>query len=539
MTAYSVVMVDMGGRPYTELVRAKVDHVTWDLNSWGEAVYSIPVRDPQAPDAALLLQREVQIWRDGVLIFWGIPVAYSADPQKATFTAFGLLYYFARRYFGPVYSNTMPAAVVNGTFEASPVDTGWSRSSPAPTVAPSTALHYSGSQAVQLTGGGGPVDALHMYYLYQQPSMPAASRSQPLTVTLSAWCYPQGITTYAFQNRGIEIEGLGSPLPQAWALLDANVADRQWTRLETTLVIPRAVAPAVTIALFAPTTGSVIYDGVRLTYAQKTGAVAGEDWVDDYLRRVFNYGAGNSGGGSTGPGGSPTSQDQWWGATVLKSSLGMNFNPNPLAAGGVPVDTFWDHENNGLIYDAMAEVYKRDKADFEITWNAAGTTRGLTSYIPRKGSIKPALALELGRNITAFTYDVDGRLTANDVRVVGRNSGNTKEVGQAGGPAPTTLGGVQFEDVISPAQEVDGQGLIDTAVSSERQRHNPVVVPTVTVKAAGLLDATNVGGPLTTGDIVPVTMSYGIVTENSQRRVVKMTLHPATETVDIVFNAVA
>jgi hypothetical protein len=532
---YRVIMVNPTGGSPTELVRAQVLNVTWELNAPGEASYTMPMLDPQAADSALLLEREVQIWRNGVLIWWGIPVAYRATLASVTFTAYGLLYYFQRRYFGPVYSNTMIPLLENGTFEAATVNTGWASSVPAPTIAASTLHKYAGTKSIKLTGGG---SASTLYYIYQFVTEPTPARSRPVVWTLSAWCYPE-VTTYGSEDRGIEIQDF-IPVPpnQQWALLNPKVPQNRWSRLETSLEVQANSVGQLTIALFAPAVGSVYYDQVRLTYEQKTGAIEGEDWVDDYLRRVFNYGAGNSGGGSTGPGGTVGSQNSWWGATVLKSPLNMTFFPSLFSSGSVPADTFWSHEDRGNIYQAMLEVPKRDKADFEVTWNAAGTARGLTPYVPRKGSIKKALALELGRNITTFTFDVDGRQSANDVTVIGRNSGNTKEVGQAGGPTPSTLDGRQYELVEAPPQEVDGQGLIDTAVSDERRLRAPVKVPTITAKAAGLLDTTNVGGPLVVGDVVPVRMNYGIIQESDLRRVVKMTLTPATETLALVLNTV-
>jgi len=539
--SYRVVLVSRGGAPIAELVgaAARVDHITWELNAPGEAVYRMSVLDPQAATAkTLLLQSEVQIWRNGVLVFWGVPVACRADTASIEFIAYGLLYHFARRYFGPVYSNAMPQLLANPSFEAIPVLSGWTASSPAqgiqygsPTVAASTTRHYTGNQCIKLTGGG---DATKAYYIQQGSlALPTPARSEYLTLTLSAWAWIEGMSIPPIEDRGVEIQ-YNSPVPPTgqWSLINANLPQSRWIRLETQLVLPTTATGTVSIGLFCPTTGSIYYDAVRYTYEQKTGALEGEDWVDAYLRRVFDYGAGNSSGGS----GTNTA---WWGAPVLKSSLGMTFYPSLTPAGNLAANNPWDHENRGNIYEAMLEVVKRDKADFEITWNAAGTSRGLTPYVPRKGSIKRALALELGRNITTFTYDVDGRQAANDVTVVGRASGNTKEVGQAGGPSPTTLGGVQYELVTAPAQEVDGQGLIDAAVTAERQLRAPVIVPTLTVRAAGLLDTSQPGGPLSVGDVVPVRMNYGAIQENDLRRVVKMTLHPAEETIDVVLNVVA
>jgi hypothetical protein len=531
MSTYRVITVDQAGRTPVELVRAQVESITWELNAAGEAVYRLPVLDPQATSAAIMLQREVQIWRDGVLVFWGLPVAYQADLASMTITAFGLLHYFATRYFGPVYSNTMPPALVNGSFQANPASSGWTPSSPAPTLTTSTTHKYVGTQSMRLTGGGNPSA---LYYIDQIITIPTPARTKPLTVTLSAWVYPENITAYGFEDRGIEIQhNIGLPVPdQEWATLTANVPQNRWTRLETSLVVPANTSGTVTIALFAPAAGSAYYDAVRFTWEQKTGGLEGEDWVDGYLRRIFNLGAGNTLGGSVG-------SNAWWGASVPKSNIGMNFLPSVYAAGSLTTDVAWNHEDAGNILEAMMEVVKRDKADFEVTWNALGTTRNLTPYVPRKGTVKRALAVELGRNLTKFTYAVDGRQSGNDIRYVGRNSGNTKEVGQAGGPSPATIGGVQFERVEAPPQEVDAQGLIDAAVAEERRLRAPVVVPTLTCRAAGLLDTTNVDGPLRVGDTIPVRMNHGAIQENDLRRVVKMTLRPATEELELVVNVVS
>ena len=192
MTTYRVITVS-NGAPIAELVRAQVVSITHELNHWGDAVYRIASLDYQAAEAATLLSNEVQIWRDGKLYFWGIPVAYRAGLDSIEITAHGLLYYFARRHFGPVYSNTMPKLLANGDFEHSTVATGWTSSSPAPTIAASTLHHYVGKQSIKLTGGGATPSPANLYYIYQFVSIPSPSRTKPLTVTPSAWCYPENV----------------------------------------------------------------------------------------------------------------------------------------------------------------------------------------------------------------------------------------------------------------------------------------------------------------------------------------------------------
>ena len=151
------------------------------------------------------------------------------------------------------------------------------------------------------------------------------------------------------------------------------------------------------------------------------------------------------------------------------------------------------------------------------------------------------LAVEDGRNVVSYRYDVDGRDRANDVRVTGRGQGTIREEGQAGGPTVSVA--PQLEAIVSPPFEIEGQALIDLATQEQGRRSEPVRVPTITVAAGMFMGDVQPGGtaeagaPLTTGDSVPVRLNNGWVQENATRRVVKMTLRPPTETLDLVTNA--
>ena len=296
---------------------------------------------------------------------------------------------------------------------------------------------------------------------------------------------------------------------------------------EASLTVPAGWGDQVAVALYAPASGTVYWDDVVLSYQQQTGAFEGEDW-NTYLQRIFNYGAGNSAGGTEG---TPV----WWGAPVLKSTLNMTFTGSGVAVGTLRADLAWDHADEGNIFTAMAELPARNLLDFEITWPSNGRSRTLTAWAPRKGSIKAGLAAEQGRNIVTFRYDVDARRRASDVRVVGRSSGKIKEVGQAGGP--TVSDGWQYEAIINPPFEVEGQALIDQATSEHGRLAEPVKTPTITVQAGMYMgDGAEAGAPLAVGDTIPVRISHGWIVEAANRRVVKMTLKPENETMELVFN---
>lgn len=506
MAQYKVIMCNHLGVPYGELANALVEQVTWELNGVGSAQFSINTRDPQV-SLVVLKTREVQIWRNGTLIFWGIPIAGDADPERLQVRCAGLLWYLAKRFFGPLFSNLISEFILNGGFElATPLD-NWTVTNPGgltATVSTSTRLVSNKSAKLVQTNAG--VDS-HL----SQGSLTVTTRSRPVTYTLSAWVFVESFTAGAFGDRGLYLAGTGSSTRAEGQPINANTPVGKWTRMETKLVVPGGSADDLEVRLYAPQ-GTVYWDQVRLYPERMTGADAGEDY-NVLTERVFKYGAGIDTGG--GPG------TAVFGAILGKTSLNIGFTAGS-AAGAMPTNRYYSHEDNGPILGAFLEVAARNVLDFEITWNSTGTTRTFRTYAPRKGSSKPALSLELGRNIESFRYTVDASRMADNVRVVGRNVG---EIGQAQTGALRAV-----EAVTSPSDDIDPQGILDLATQELARLQVPVSVPQITVSES-LLDA-----GLTVGDTVPVRMSYGWVQEVSTRRVVGMTLHPSSQTLDLVVN---
>ena len=126
MTSHSSIYsrcaaVDIHGTAFGEFVNATIESITWTLNDFGGATFSIPTDDPsigawRGPGGWF---RECQIWRDPLdgtapkLIFWGPVVRARATGLTVQFQAMGLLWYFSRLYFGPPISEY----ITNGDFE--------------------------------------------------------------------------------------------------------------------------------------------------------------------------------------------------------------------------------------------------------------------------------------------------------------------------------------------------------------------------------------------------------------------------------------
>lgn len=92
-----VVSCNQSGTPFGEVTGARVTEMIDELNRAGSAKIGI---DPLHPSAPLLKvnEREVQIWIDDVLRWWGIPRSISGDTKEVFFNCAGLLDHFAYRF---------------------------------------------------------------------------------------------------------------------------------------------------------------------------------------------------------------------------------------------------------------------------------------------------------------------------------------------------------------------------------------------------------------------------------------------------------
>src|SRR5688572_30803523 len=110
---YQVFVVDQEGTPFGEIGNAAVSRVSTVLNDSGSCVFTLATTDPDA--ALLMFGREVQVWRDEEVVFWGPLVRRDVGLHETTWQCAGLLWYFAHRFMGTADRNNQ---LVNGSFEA-------------------------------------------------------------------------------------------------------------------------------------------------------------------------------------------------------------------------------------------------------------------------------------------------------------------------------------------------------------------------------------------------------------------------------------
>jgi hypothetical protein len=523
---YMVRIVDKSGTPYAELVNAVVTNITWQLNSWGSCTFTVPTTDPQlgtmTAGPALLLEREVQVWRDPLngsapqLLFWGPLVRARATSQTVEFQANGLLWYYSRRLFGPILHNQ----ISNGDFESGL--TGWTATGATDSI--DTNIFLSGTQSLKLVSSAQELDH------YESEGFTKTAGSEPIDVWVSA--HAQIVTTAgtayigpAFMERGLYVEVVesGTTIQAVWQPIDNSAPRNAWFRINAPIVtIPASTTCTVNVRLYS-VGGQINWDQVIARFEESTGANTVSTYADvaTIITNVNTY-----------------AQD----TSENKSDLNI---AGPVGTLGVVIARQYQFYLQGNIWDTcLSQLVTEGQCEIDVEWNSTGTTRTLQCYL-KKGSTKPQLALVQGGNVADFSFDLDGQATASSIRVVGQGISSEQTltppigspaVGDYVGYAVDTSanGGLVLESLESATPDTSIDGVAALTANELARLKSIVTVATVTVREnlAGALI-----GQLATGDVVPVSVDYGWAQLSGNMRVASMALNPFDETLAVTLNA--
>lgn len=528
-SVYMIRIVDMFGTAYAELVNAVVTNITWQLNNWGSCTFTVPTSDPQlgtmTAGPAKIIEREVQVWRDPLdgtppkLLFWGPIVRARATSQTVEFQANGLLWYYSRRYFGPILHNQ----ISNGDFESGL--TGWTATGATASI--DTNIVLAGSKALKLVSAAQETD----HYASQGFVWSAGAQADEIWVSAHAQIITTEGTAYigpAFMERGLYVEVInnaGNTLIQAvWQPIDNSAPRNEWFRINAPIVtVPANTTCTVNVRLYS-VGGQINWDQVVARFAESQGA----DTPSTYNDVASIIGNVNAYAQST---------------TENKSHLNIGGpNRGPL---GVVISRQYQFYLQGNIWDTcLSQLVTEGQCEIDVEWDATGTTRTLQCYL-KKGSTKPQLALVMGANVGDFSVDLDGQATASSIRVVGQGISAEKTlsppipipaVGDFVGYAVDTSanGGIVLESLESAPPDTSIDGVTSLAANDLTRLKSAVTVATLTAKEnlAGALI-----GQLATGDVIPVSIDYGWVQLSGNMRVAAMALNPVDETLAVTLNA--
>lgn len=513
---YEVVITDKYGVAYGQIVSAVPTEIEWQLNGLGEALIDCFILDQTLKDLLPITvfpgAREVQIWRDQQLIWWGWPTSATFDAKQVHLTCSGLLYPFSVRNFGPVTTNYLQ----NPGFEqpsTGPNDVpNWVVNGCAAYVINETSGPQwpilLGAQSALLIQGDPDVDT----YIYQNITVSGGEIG--LFFDLSAWAFITPNVTFApaAAQNGLYMQftptGAGAPSDTEVQQITADTGVATWTRLETGLEVPPNVTGVLQVRLYAPQ-GQTIWDAVNLTVEESRGSAPTGSDAATIVEVVVNY-AGNTtdAGGNTG-----------------KSDLAI---PPNILPSGVQLVRIYQFSDNAGILDALNEFPTIGVLDFEVTWDAKGHTRELTTFAPAKGSIKYNYPLEIDLGtVTDLQGSVDGTQVITASRVLGQGStGSSEDIGYAA--FPSYLGGRWAHDgvLVQNSFTVSSATIAFTAADIGKAIYclTPGAIPICSTIAAVAMDGlsctitnnANPPSPVLLG-LSPVTIGIdGIIIDNVQ-----------------------
>jgi len=487
------------------LARANVEYVERTINEPWSASFSLHTLDPEAltylsPDK-LGGKFEVQVWRDTRCIFWGIPLQARCDMTKVTFACAGLLWYYTRRFFGPIQNHYG----TNTDFESG--TTGWTASGGVTFTASST-WKALGTQSAKLVSASAGADA------YITQSHTTTTTTVPVFFAFKAMFHVAGTGWVgpALEERGLylEVRNSGGVLVAGpvWEPL-TNETPRDASkpyRLETGITVPAGLTNAVVHRRIYSPGGTIYVDATDIVTEESVGSAVTGDAANTIITRLNTY-----------------AQNAAQGKSDLNIGIAAGAGTFPTL---VRIYQFFD---NGNIWDALSEYPEIAACDLEIAFNVTtGATRDLKMWPGGKGA--SGVTVTLGSNVVEdWSYDVNAGAVVTAPRVLGQGDGADRELGVA--VDTSLMGGLVLESVGSAPLEapIDSlQRLADQALAAAKK---PVMVPEFTMKAA------DVFGVFEEGQTIAITAAYGYWTETAvTRKVISLRYDGAKDAVAVRIN---
>lgn len=488
---WKVVAVDVGtGASPVELTNAVIHPIDIQLNEAETTQIDMATVDPQATEL-FDPTREIQIWRDDDVLFWGPVVRLEANRDTITAQCAGPWWYLTRRYFGEADRANL---FTNGGFEDGM--TGWTAVGLTPVVDPFRALE--GRKSIRLTGDASD----HTDHISQTWTHTAGGHPLGDLVTVAAWVWvaSEDYAGTALDNAGMIVthKDGGTTIFDALVEVWDDTPKDQWVRL-TEVEVPNVFpGQTVTVDLYPPF-GTAWYDLVTGTFMESLAF--DEQDMATVISGVVLY-----------------AQDLYLDFSHGKSDLGIDVDIDPT---GITMSKSWqfaDHQNIADELRLFTET--RDGVDYSIDLTA--TTRTFRAWYPQKGTVR-GTTLTYDDQIQAFTWAHDRNQVANNVVVLGPGDGPDREEGGAS----TTTAGPDLEDVII-APDATLPGELDRMAT---ERHAVVSNPEILeVICTDLFDGAAVG------DWFPVVIDLDSIQVNDVYRVVRMVADPAMDTLALTMN---
>lgn len=491
-------------------VPAAVQEIEWVKNEPGHCVFEYPTLHPKARTIQALT-REVQVWRNGSLLWWGIPVRPDANADRVRWRARDLLWLFDHLYVGRPNRTDY---LLNGSFESDLAN--WTTVNTTPTIVTDHVVR--GTKAVRLEQLTAQQDA----YLQQVVRVTGSGVGTVWTLAGHYYIPPETWEGEAFDARGLTL----SRRDLAGNIVESTVfeitGDPQFRalpqRAEITISTPANVTEDLLIRPYSPAQ-HIYWDALSLTIYESISSVSSGypnyDWTSDMstmLEKLVQH-----------------AQD----TAYLKKNLNIGTD---CPASGKRVERHYQHSEHANIGDAMRDYPREGGPDYWIDYTP--TTRTFRCRAVR-GTHRPEAHRYLvwdavrGRAVSnmaeEFSWAFEGEQAVSSSTVLGPGDGPDREEGGYNNAA--LFGDITMEHVRQAPPEASLNSLDPLAAEEVARFGNPELL-TISFRQPELI------GVLMPGDTLPVLIDYGFVPVDGTYRVVRLRLNCVTEVFTATLNKV-
>ena len=507
-----LLVVDQWGEPYGPLAGVSLESFSEDLADVGGGVLRFFTNDPDHGAQTLrnlpdILSREVQVWRNGRLFAWLVPVRIEVDDVNATLQCATPEWYFTRRFFGKADRTNY---VVDGGFEAVPPDPlvgAWSAFGV--TFDRSTERRVTGARSAKLIQANAQTDT----YVYQViDDFESTGVGTLLTLNARFWIDPDEWIGEAFDKRGLVIvryDEFGNEVDDGAAPvgifeIDGLTARGSWQEAETEVWMPPSQVNDLELRCMA-VGGVIFWDHVTLTIMESLSSVEGPDDFEMEQALIFSRYV-----------------DHAQNPLYRKDDRNIRVLWTPTGVQRERHQQFAEHQN---VWVAMREFPQlEDGFDFRMEYPDP-STRQLVTGNPRVGSYKPQYALEDGKNVVGVRLSLDGAQAANNVTILSIDSDGPDRA--EGSAVDDSFYGVDLEHVEAAPAGTPIDALDEMAAERLSELRRPVILEvTVNEDVDGLPiaeqeAARRIFDNLRVGDRVPVRIDRGWIQVSDTYKVVR------------------
>jgi hypothetical protein len=496
--AWVIQSVDMNGNVNADLSSmCDVDKITWTLNQPDTASFHFAKSFDRSTDTSwieVLDADEIQIYRNGDLLFWGPVTGYQASAQNGQVdcTCTGVDYYLHRRFLDGPISNLL----TNPSF-ASNLDS-WT--TVGATASIDTTEFIDDDRSAQLIGTGGD------QYIEQIVNSP--TNGVGLLMTLSGWFHIDSITAPPYQTRGLYIEAWHDGVFQGnnYYVIDTATPRNKWVKASCTIAVPPNTSWELHVRLYAPV-GEVHWDDIKLVAMDSlststltgdtTTAVDIADIVALMVRHVQDTG-------------------------FEKSHC---FITADTATTGTKMFKAWQFVDHVQFDQGLQEfVLRGDASGLDYCVHLTPTTRTFRTFNPKRGTNRAATVQLLydvldptDSNVAGYRLSQDGGKLVTRQTILGSDNGPDREQAEAIDTSSWTT--VILEDV---KQAPQGAEIASLQPLADEQIQRFAIRPLAfEVDVHGSEGFVSVVHP---GDLVSCSVSDGFVQANNTYRIQSITL---------------